>query len=98
MSRWYDNYERLGQQLENLKEMDSRKRDILIKGIMTIIKEQSPELLEDFMFEFPLKIKRRRWYDNDPYLWLLINGLKNGRDELLQQVAEYLEENQAQPE
>ncbi len=92
MSRWYDNYEKLGQQLEKLKDMESRKRDTLIKGLMTLIKEQSPELLEDVMIEFSLKIQRRRWYDNDPNLGLLINGLQNGKDELLHQVAEYLEE------
>ncbi len=98
MSRWYDKYEKLGQQIENLKEMDPEQRDALIKGIMTIIKEKSPELLEDFMLEFPIKIKRRRWYDNDPYLWLLMNGLKNGEDELLLRVADFLEENRASKE
>ncbi len=98
MSRWYDKYEKLGQQIENLKEMDAEQRDALIKGIMRIIKEESPELLEDFMLEFPIKIKRRRWYDNDPYLWLLMNGLKNGEDKLLLRVADFLEESQSSKE
>ncbi len=93
MSRWYDKYEKLGKQIESLKEMDTGKRDGIIKGIMEIIKEQSPDLLDDFMFEFPLKIERRRWYDNDPYLWLLINGLKNGKEQLLIKVTKYLEKN-----
>lgn len=26
--------------------------------------------------EFPLEILRRRWYDKDPYVWLLFNGLR----------------------
>lgn len=93
MSRWYDKYEKLGKHLDSLKEMEPIKRDNLIKGIMVIIKEENPDLLEDFVMEFPKEIRRRRWYDHDPYLWLLINGLKYGKEKLLKKVTVYLEEN-----
>jgi hypothetical protein len=43
--------------------------------------------------DFPLDINRRRWYDKDPYLWLIMNGLKYASDELLASVTKYLSVN-----
>ncbi len=90
--RWYDKYEKLGRHIEAMKDMESKRRDTLLQGIMAIIRRHSPDLLEKFILEFPLDNSRQRWYDGDPYLWLTINGLQHGRPDLLETVALYMEE------
>lgn len=95
MNRWYDKYEKLGRQIDRMKEMKPGHRDNLVRGIMTIIRKHNPSLLEQFVLDFPLELDRKRWYDNDPYLWLTINGLQHARLDLLETVALYLEEQQA---
>ena len=93
MKRWYDNYEELGKYLDSFKEMETENLDPLIKGIMAIIQEQNPELLAyEKAFQFPLELKRRRWYDNDPYLWLLFNTLKNAEKKVLRLVTAFLKD------
>jgi len=91
MERWYDKYEELGKHLDSFKNMKEENRDPLIKGIMSIVQQQSPELLAcEKAFEFPLELHRRRWYDNDPYLWLLFNTLKSANKKVLILVVDYL--------
>jgi len=34
---------------------------------------------------------KRRWYDQNPYCWLIINGLKYADDIFLQKVIDYLQ-------
>ncbi|MFC1586519.1 hypothetical protein ACFL5V_13310 [Fibrobacterota bacterium] len=94
MKRWYDKYGELAKNLDSFKEMEPKQKDPLIKGIMELIKEHQPELLAaEKAFEFPLEIKRRRWYDKDPYLWLMINTLQGASRELLKLVSDYLTKN-----
>lgn len=95
MNRWYDKYEKLGRHIDHMKDMPSKQRDNLVRGIMTIIRKHNPSLLEQFVLDFPLELDRKRWYDNDPYLWLTINGLQHARPDLLETVALFLEEQQA---
>ena len=90
--RWYDKNETLANYLDSLKEMPGVKKDKIIIEIMVLIKENNPTLLDDFVGEFPLNLNRRRWYDKDPYLWLLFNGLKYANDDLLQKVISFFEE------
>ncbi len=90
--RWYDKYEKLGRHIDAMKDMESKRRDTLLQGIMAIIRRHSPDLLENFILEFPLDNSRQRWYDRDPYLWLTINGLQHGRPDLLETIALYMAE------
>ncbi len=90
-SRWYDQYPKLAIYLERLNGIPGDQRDCLISGVMTIIKQNAPNLLERYVLDFPLDIQRRRWYDNDPYLWLLFNGLQYADKPLLTEVTQYLQ-------
>ena len=92
MARWYDAYELLGKNIDRLKFMEKGRRDRLLVGVMRLIRQHCPTLLDQFVLEFPLEINRRRWYDKDPYLWLIVNGLKYAEDELRNAVAAYLED------
>ncbi|MBU0480695.1 MAG: hypothetical protein KKG47_06320 [Proteobacteria bacterium] len=95
MARWYDAHEKLGKNIDKLKYTEKNLRDFLLSKVMRMIKQHDPHLLDKFVDRFPLDIKRRRWYDQDPYLWLIINGLEYGRQELLDEVGNLLEEEQA---
>ena len=79
MKRWYEKHTVLSRNIELMKDMTDQQRDQLALGIMRIIKEQNPTLLDDFVENFPMEIHRKRWYDQDPYLWLIINGLSMRR-------------------
>ncbi len=91
MARRYDKHEKLGQYLDSLKKIDENTRDGFIEGIMLLIKENNPHLLDDLVMGFPLSLHRIRWYDKDPYLWLIFNGLEYANEKLLNEVASYLE-------
>ena len=92
MNRWYDKYEKLGQLIDDMKNMAASQRDQLVRGIMKIMRKHSPDLLESFVLDFPLEYTRQRWYDQDPYLWLTINGLHHAELDLLETVTNFLEE------
>ena len=91
-TRWYDKDKRLSELLDMFKTMSKKKRDNLVNGLMDIIRENQISLIEDHVMEFPLNIFQRRWYDKDPYLWLIFNGLSKADDELLEKVKIYLEQ------
>lgn len=91
MKRWYDKDKKLAQLLESFKTMKKKIRDELCTGIIDLIKEHKGSLIDDFAMEFPLELYQRRWYDKDPYLWLVFNGLSQADNELLKKVTAYLE-------
>ena len=82
-NRWYDKYPKLRGYLDHFKEMPSRPRNSLIKTILATINQTSPGLFDSFVMEFQLDPNRRRWYDRDPYLWLMFNGLSRADKSLL---------------
>ncbi|MEW6428726.1 MAG: hypothetical protein AB1568_11905 [Thermodesulfobacteriota bacterium] len=88
--RWYDQYGDFGRCLDGLKDTNRWDRDRLIRGIMELIREHSPDLLDRFVLEFPLDISRKRWYDKDPYMWLLMNGLRYADAPLRDRITAYL--------
>ncbi len=90
--RWYDKEIKLGKNLDRLKHADSNYKATVLRGILNIINKHDPSLLDDNVMNFPLDIERRRWYDSDPDLWLIVNGLKYGSQEIKDQIAQYLEE------
>jgi hypothetical protein len=91
-NRWYDKHPKLALLLEGLCTIKGSQRNTIICGIMEIIKLSTPNLLEQYVLDFPLDIKRRRWYDRDPYLWLIFNGLKYANSKLLTNVTRFLHE------
>ncbi|MCG6201829.1 hypothetical protein [Psychromonas antarctica] len=91
MNRWYDKHPFLGGELDTLKERDQKSRDFIVRGVMDLVKQVDPGLLSlEKAIDFPLDSKRWRWYDNDPYLWVMFNTLKIANNALLQTVENYL--------
>ncbi len=91
MNRWYDAYQKLPGALESLKGRKPAHRDRIIAHVIELIHDNAPGLLEKYLLDFPLDQKRRRWYDQDPYLWLMVNGLQYAAPGLLKKVTKYLE-------
>jgi hypothetical protein len=91
--RWYDRYPPLGELLTKLKHSGESNRSRLLKGIKELIEESDPGLVDRYVLEFPMSIKKRRWYDQDPYAWLAINSLKYSTDAVKNKVIDYLSKN-----
>ncbi|MBU0675214.1 MAG: hypothetical protein KJ950_11275 [Proteobacteria bacterium] len=92
MARWYDGHKKLGRNIDQLQYLDGHFRDYLLAGVLKLIRRDEPRLLDTFVAEFPFEFHRRRWYDRDPYLWLIINGLQYAGLGLQDAVADFLEE------
>ena len=91
--RWYDVHPKLGTSLDKLKDMKPPRRKTVITGILAILRQMCPGLMEQCVMDFPLNILKRRWYDKDPYLWLTFNGLRSAEKNVLKKVTEYLRKN-----
>jgi len=91
-NRWYDRYTDLAKHLGDLQTLNTGPRNRLVQDIIDTIRESDPQLLETFVLDFPLDILRRRWYDKDPYLWLIFNGLRNAELVLIKKVEVVLKE------
>jgi hypothetical protein len=90
--RWYDKELNLGKNIDRLKHASNNRRDTMLRGILRIINQYNPSLLDDNVMNFPLDIEKRRWYDSDPDLWLIVNGLKYANQEIKDNVANYMEQ------
>ena len=87
--RWYDRHPELKNLLNLLKDSQLSEQERIIGGMKEIIMEYDPELMDRWVLEFPLTTKRR-WYDKDPYSWLVINSLKYADSRLVSGVVFYL--------
>ena len=56
-----------------------------------VILNYDNELFEKHVFEFPMT-NGRRWYDRDPFSWLVINALKYADEDLITDIILYLKE------
>lgn len=92
MNRWYDKHEKLGRNIDRMKGIGKSQMDHLLRGILEIIKDYNPTLLDDFVLDFPMDMYQKRWYDKDPYLWITINGLSFGPKSLWDSVATWMEQ------
>jgi hypothetical protein len=92
MKRWYDSHP-IGKYLDHFKGMQKKQRDPYILGIMKIAKKYGSSFIDDSVMDFPLELIRRRWYDMDPNLWIVFNGLERADVKLLDEISVYLEEN-----
>ncbi len=91
-NRWYDQYPELSKYIEQLKDESTEKKDIIFTKIKNLINKYNPDIINQNVMEFPMDIKRR-WYDNDPFSWLIINSLKFASPKLLKKVTAILKKN-----
>jgi hypothetical protein len=91
MNRWYDKHRKLGKLLDSFKTIKKYRREKLCEGIIDLMKEHDGEIIDNMATEFPLELPHRRWYDKDPYLWLIVNGLRLADKKLITKVTRYLE-------
>lgn len=87
--RWYDKDPKLRSLMKLLRVIEPSVQDRIITGMKELIMEYDPELMDRWVLEFPLTTKRR-WYDKNPYSWLVINSLKYADTSLLGGVISYL--------
>ncbi|RBW47518.1 hypothetical protein DS885_02645 [Psychromonas sp. B3M02] len=77
MSRWYDKRPQLGKGLDRFKEMEPEVREPILKEIIDLVEQQDPSLLSDEKAnEFRLDSAGLRWYEHDPYCWLVFSILE----------------------
>lgn len=92
MGRWYDAMPRLRKGLDTFKEMNHEVREPFLKAIIDFVGKQDPSLLtEDKVCNFRLDSYRLRWYEHDPYCWLVFNMLEFSNVTILESVEDYLE-------
>lgn len=90
--RWYNKYITLSNRLTDFRDIETHQQDILVKGVMSLVTDYDPNLLTcDKACEFPLSIDRKRWYDQDPYIWLMFNTLQMADTVLINSVTSYLD-------
>ena len=87
-----DRNNQLNRCIDGLRHMPPFERYRLVQGMMCLIVYYEDDLLDRFVLDFPLEPDNGQWYDQDPYLWLVINGLQYGNPPLQRQVAAYLAE------
>jgi hypothetical protein len=88
--RWYDKHDGLAEALEALKGASKRDRDELVDQIKGILTRNDPHFIDKQCDKFPLSPFKRRWYDKDPYLWLVINALRYTDDQTITEVVSLL--------
>jgi len=87
--RWYDSNPRLALLLNLLKNQDKECRDNIINHLKEIITKYDDTLIDRHVVDFPMT-EKRRWYDQDPYSWLVINSIKYADKELIKRIISYL--------
>ncbi|RPJ08849.1 MAG: hypothetical protein EHM28_03190 [Spirochaetaceae bacterium] len=90
--RWYDINSELAWFFEQIQGMQNQDRVSVVQGILTIINKANPALIEDFISNYRMDLYHHRWYDSDPYLWLIYNGLSMGGKNLTTEVVQYLKQ------
>ena len=89
-NRWYDHHDHLAEAFELLRETHGSKRERYVNKCLELITKQAPDAIEKHHLEFPLEGDRRRWYDVDPYLWIMVNSLEFASHEVRTSVAHIL--------
>jgi len=90
-NRWYDKHPEIGLLLEKLRILDLQDRGKIIEEMKNLIVKYDKDLIDRYVLEFPLTLKRR-WYDEDPVSWMVINSLKYVDEDLLENIIFYLKE------
>ena len=92
-NRWYDQYPELSLQFERLKELNPEDKSYIFDVLKKMLLEYNPRIIDDHIERFSMPIKKRRWYDKEPYSWIIVNALKYVDKAMIDKVVEYLEEN-----
>jgi hypothetical protein len=87
--RWYDSVPELGKYIQKLGRKRNEDRNRLLVGMKNIIIKTNRKLIDDHVLEFQLN---RRWYDHDPFAWMIMNALKYAEEPLLIKIRDYLKE------
>ena len=81
----------LKKSIDKLKDLNKQDGEEIIHGMKNLILNYDDELMDKHAVEFPMTC-RRRWYDKDPYSWLVINSLKYADKDLITDIILYLKE------
>jgi hypothetical protein len=90
-NRWYDKYPELQNILEKLKSLEKRERDRIMLYVKDLIIDHDKQIFNKYVFESPMP-KRRRWYDKNPFSWLVINSLKCAEEDFITELTLFLQE------
>ncbi len=85
--RWYDHIPDFGPYIDRISELDNEDREDVILAIKDMILQYDPSLMDRYVYNFAIN---RRWYDNDPFSWLVINTLKYCDQPLKSKVTRFL--------
>jgi excisionase family DNA binding protein len=88
--RWYDKHEELPLALEKLRTASKRECDNIVEGVKQIVTNRDPDFIDKVCKYFPLSPYRRRWYDKDPYLWLVVNSLRYADEQTIDEVVAFI--------
>jgi hypothetical protein len=89
--RWYDKDKELAKYLDNLVKIHPDNELKVINGLLEIIRQNNPDILNKFTIPHDIENWHKRWYDNNPIFWLTINSLKYADEKLLKKISDYLE-------
>jgi hypothetical protein len=93
VSRWYDKKPKLGNRLDELKEMEQDVREPILNDIISLVERVEPSLLQEKTTEsFRFNSTRLRWYEHDPHCWLVFNLLEFAGVVTIELVVNYLEQ------
>ena len=87
--RWYDSNPRLALLLNLLKNKEPISREEIINELKEIIVKYDEGLIDRHVSEFPMS-EKRRWYDRNPYSWLVINTIKYADSILTERIVRHL--------
>jgi hypothetical protein len=90
-NRCFAKYPDLKESIDKLKYLNCQDRNKIIHGMKDLILHHDNELFDKYVIEFPFEYGRR-WYDKDPYSWLVINSLKYADENLKADIIIYLHE------
>ena len=91
-NRWYDAYPELSTCFDMLKQKKPLIRSKIAQELLNFVQTKNPGVIEKNVLNFPLDVLTRRWYDQSPYLWLLVNGLKYVSNEQITKTTEIFKE------
>jgi hypothetical protein len=90
-NRWFDKYPDLKESIDKLKDLNWRDRNKIIHGMKDLILNYDNELFDKYVIKFPYEYSRR-WYNKDPYSWLVVNSIKYADENLKADIIFYLNE------
>lgn len=82
-TRWYDKT-KLGKYIHKMQDLPKQKLDTILVDLKNLITQYDSDLISEHIIEF--KLNGMRWYDKDPYSWMIINSLKHADSILLDKI------------